>query len=131
MDRAFGLILYALVYRVAIVAAGTFFMYLGYKLFDKEADRAKNAAFEGNLAGAKVSLKNAAPGVFFALFGCIVITGVVYRGSSFSFPDDGARGASVFDRLSINPSPGQLQYTCSASPLPFSNQAPVVIPTPK
>jgi hypothetical protein len=85
-------------------------MFLGYKLFNKEADRAKNAAFEGNLAGAKVSLKNASPGVVFALFGCIIITVVVYRGSSFSLPDDGPRGASFSDRLPMNPGQGPLAF---------------------
>jgi hypothetical protein len=63
MDRAFGLVVYALVYRVAIIAAGTLFMFLGYKLFDKEAERTKNAAFEGNLAGANISLKKRRFGV--------------------------------------------------------------------
>lgn len=74
------------------------------------------------MAGAKISLKNAAPGVFFALFGCIIITVVVYRGASFSFPDDNVRGVSISD----NPNQGKLQYECAALPLapsgPFSNE---------
>jgi hypothetical protein len=88
MDRASALGLYALVFRLAVIGAGTLFMTFGYRLFSIETARVSKASFEGNVLGSGFSLKNAAPGVFFALFGCIIVTVVVYRGVEFSFPDD-------------------------------------------
>jgi len=42
-------------------------LYRAYSQQEHAAGMAKAAAFEGNLGGAKFLLKNAAPGIFFAL----------------------------------------------------------------
>ncbi len=78
-------LLYATVFRLAIIAAGTVCIVLGYRLFttgmqtDRETSR--ETTFDANVAGLVFALKNAAPGTFFALFGAVVISVMLVQGN--------------------------------------------------
>lgn len=75
MDLATTFILYLIIFRVAIIAVGAISIILGYRLFCRGVwPRAnKGATVEAKIASAGLTLKNAAPGTCFALFGVIII----------------------------------------------------------
>lgn len=60
-----------LVFRLSVLSVGTFFAYLGYRLFF--AGFVGPANLEAKGGSYSVSLSQAAPGIFFALFGTIMI----------------------------------------------------------
>src|SRR5262245_16195481 len=95
---------YALVlYRCLIAAAGALSIYLGYRLFFVVLER------QGELlvkTGEKVELKmrNVAPGVFFALFGAVILAA-----ASLMHPienDKGPSGGGTADRTTERRQPG-------------------------
>ena len=85
MDIALPFIIYATFFRLAIITVGIISIILGYRLFctsplpDKESP--DGTAFEARIAGSHYILKNAAPGTFFALFGVIIISVMLVKGS--------------------------------------------------
>jgi len=78
-------VLYLLVFRLAIVAAGTVAIVIGYRLFcsgiagSSEGNRA--SSIDSSVAGMKFSLRNAAPGTLFALFGASLISVMLVQSS--------------------------------------------------
>lgn len=76
--------LYAIVFRLAVIAAGTVSIVLGYRLFTRGIQtgpaNSADATFNAKVAGQEFALKNAAPGTFFALFGVIIISIMVIQG---------------------------------------------------
>ena len=77
MEQYTIVILYLLFFRLAIITAGVVSIILGYKLFVKGVygeSTNENTSFDATVGNMKMSLKNAAPGTFFALFGVIIIT---------------------------------------------------------
>src|SRR5207302_9043961 len=74
--------LYAmLVYKVAGLFCGTAFAYMGYRLFEAGVF-GKAGELEGASGNNHLLLKQAAPGTFFALFGCAIVIAVLWRGLS-------------------------------------------------
>jgi tetratricopeptide (TPR) repeat protein len=77
--------LYAIVFRLAIIAAGTVSIILGYRLFtigsQTENETSRETTFDAKMAGLEFALKNAAPGTFFALFGVIIISVMLVQGN--------------------------------------------------
>ncbi len=86
MDVETGYLVYAALYRLAVIAAGIVCVVLGYRLFL----RGVSGGGEGTSAEAKagsfeLSLSNAAPGTCFALFGAALIVAMVVEAQpSFS-----------------------------------------------
>ena len=81
-ERSFGyVVLYLAVYRLGIIGAGIVSIYVGYRLFLSGLFpyAVEGSAFSAEVAGATFSLQNAAPGLFFALFGTIVIIVMILR----------------------------------------------------
>lgn len=76
-------LIYATLFRLAIVAAGTVSIFLGYRLFRAGflAEAKAGTTVEAHLAGQKFLLKNAAPGTAFALFGVIIVAVMVAQGN--------------------------------------------------
>jgi hypothetical protein len=75
-------------YKVIVLVIGLCFAYMGYKLFlaDKVASAGDLTTNDGNYS---ISLRGGAPGVFFSLFGAIMICfsllkGVDYKSTPFS-----------------------------------------------
>src|ERR1700743_2527854 len=78
-------LLYLFMSRLAILAAGIISVFLGYKLFREgigaSAGKSAGSNIESSIAGAKFSVKNAAPGTAFALFGAILIVVMLIQSS--------------------------------------------------
>jgi len=74
-------LLYATVFRIAVIGAGIVSVFLGYRLFVRGVmpDGATDATAEAE--GIKLSVKNAAPGTCFALFGITVIVTMLVQGN--------------------------------------------------
>lgn len=60
--------------RISVVFAGLAFIYLGYKLFTKGVSG--EASLKASKGDGELQLLNAAPGLFFALFG-VILVGIV------------------------------------------------------
>ena len=82
VDVAFA---YLLMSRLAILAAGVVCVVLGYKLFCKgigtSSSSGPGSTIESSVVGARFSVKNAAPGTAFALFGAILIVVMLIQSS--------------------------------------------------
>ena len=82
-------IIYVTLFRLAIIAAGVISIVLGYRLFCKgiwpKQPGDQDTTFDAKVAGANFTLKNAAPGTFFALFGVIIISFMLSGMPEFSF----------------------------------------------
>ncbi len=86
MDLTTGFLVYATLYRLAIVAAGALAILLGYRLFLHGTIPEKMAGTLGTQAsveggGFKFSIGNAAPGTCFAVFGAALIVAMVIQGN--------------------------------------------------
>lgn len=81
MDLSTSFLIYTTLFRLAVVAAGVLIIVLGYRLFlhGLAASDETDASIEGG--GFKLTLKNAAPGTSFALFGAVLISVMVIRAS--------------------------------------------------
>lgn len=81
MPSSRDILLYLLISRTAIVIAGIVSLWLGYKLLARSDTRTSNpdqksaasTSIEASVVGTRISLKNAAPGTAFALFGALLI----------------------------------------------------------
>jgi tetratricopeptide (TPR) repeat protein len=76
-------LIYVTAFRLAIIAAGTVSMVLGYKLFIRgiyPGGSAENS-IDVRAIGSGFTLKNVAPGTCFAIFGVALITAMLIQGS--------------------------------------------------
>lgn len=81
MDLANGFLIYALVFRLAIVAVGITCVVLGYRLFVQGAFDKGDTSAGAEVGEIKLTLSNAAPGTCFALFGSAVIVAMLAQGN--------------------------------------------------
>jgi len=76
-DIATNFLIYVTLFRLAIITAGIISIVLGYRLFCKGVWPnlgEQGTTFDAEVVGAHFTLKNAAPGTLFALFGVIIIS---------------------------------------------------------
>lgn len=85
MNSVSTFIIYLTLFRLAIITAGVVSIVLGYRLFCRgiwpEAGSGKGATVDAKVGVTHFTLKNAAPGTCFALFGVIIITVMFASGS--------------------------------------------------
>lgn len=82
------------IYKIVSLLVGLSFAYMGYRLF--MADKTKNAgSLDASSGEHKISLKNAAPGIFFSLFGTVLIVFSVLKGISYSHETPHQEAAST------------------------------------
>jgi tetratricopeptide (TPR) repeat protein len=81
MDLTTGFLLYAAAFRLAIIGAGVVSIVLGYKLFVQGVIRGGRTDAEAQLGDIRLSVRNAAPGTCFALFGVVIIVIMFIQGS--------------------------------------------------
>jgi hypothetical protein len=78
-------LIYLTLYRLAIITAGVVSIVLGYRLFVRgvfpSIGTTEESAVQVTVAGSGFTLKNAAPGTAFGLFGVILITVMLSQGS--------------------------------------------------
>lgn len=93
MEPQTASILAIVTYKIFCLAAGSFSIYLGYKLFEKGVfGHAGN--MEGGNGNITFKITNAAPGTVFATVGLGVIIFTVQQGMSFT---GSVKGQSVYD----------------------------------
>ena len=108
METATGFLIYAALYRLAMIAAGVVSIVLGYRLFVRGVMPEGGTDVNGQAAGIKLSVKNAAPGTCFALFGVVIIAVMAVDGrpllemkrfeAASNLADLGGSGESVLIR---------------------------------
>jgi hypothetical protein len=110
MDTMNTILLWRAIERIIAICVAGVCIYLGYRLFIKlpeQSDSSGKVILPGNIS---IYLSRIGPGVFFALFGAVII------------------GFSVYSSLSINQTvtskPGGLEQTNSASYLGLAESAP-------
>ncbi len=81
MDILYIFIIYAIFFRIAIIIAGVVIIVLGYRLFCKGIWPDNNASVNAKVGISCFTLKNAAPGTLFALFGVSIIITMLVNGS--------------------------------------------------
>jgi tetratricopeptide (TPR) repeat protein len=78
-------LVYLTLYRLAIITAGVVSIVLGYRLFAPGVvpviGNTQESAVQVTVAGSGFTLKNAAPGTGFGLFGVILVTVMLVQGS--------------------------------------------------
>ena len=78
-------LLYLLFVRLAIIAAAVINVFLGYRLFclgiGTPEGRAQGTTVESSVATVKLSVRNAAPGTAFALFGAMLLIAMMVQSS--------------------------------------------------
>jgi len=68
-------IIYLILFRLMIIAAGMLSIYLGYRLFIQGITEInRGSSLDSSFAGMSFKLQNVAPGTFFAIFGVIIIS---------------------------------------------------------
>jgi len=76
--------IYAIIFRISVLIAGIISIIIGYKLFLKglySEHISNNANLDASIGEWKITLKNAGPGTFFALFGLIIIHSMIQNGN--------------------------------------------------
>lgn len=80
MDVTAAFILYLLLYRLAVVAAGVVAIVLGARLLRSGLEAQQETELGVSLPGYRVTLRRLAPGTCFALFGASLIVAMVVTG---------------------------------------------------
>jgi hypothetical protein len=75
---------YLLLFRLAVIMAGILSIFWGYKLFCKgigaSAHEETGSTIESSIGAGKITVKNAAPGTCFALFGALLMIVTMIQG---------------------------------------------------
>ncbi len=83
MDVNTGFLIYATLFRLAVIASATISIILGYLLFIKAkvASSRQGTDIEGQFGGYSLTLRSAAPGTCFALFGSAILVTMLSQGN--------------------------------------------------
>lgn len=81
MDPTVGFLIYAALFRLAMIGAGVFAIVLGYKLFVRGVMPEGRTDSELGAGEIKLTVKNAAPGTCFALFGAAMVSVMLIQGN--------------------------------------------------
>ncbi|MCW5213558.1 hypothetical protein VU04_11715, partial [Desulfobulbus sp. TB] len=84
MSSSTEFLLYVTVYRLSVLAIGALSIYLGFRLFQRPVEQACSGAgkprAEVEVGGFTVRLIDVWPGVYFALFGTVLIGIMLWQG---------------------------------------------------
>ena len=81
-DIILGFLIYAELFRLAVIAAGIVTVIFGYKLFVRGVTGGKGGSnINAEVGEIKLTLANAGPGFVFALFGAFIITVMLVQGN--------------------------------------------------
>lgn len=73
--------LHLLTYKLVTLAVGGLSLFLGYRLFERGIpEQPQPSSLKVTHGQSGLELENAAPGIFFALFGAAIVGSVVFRG---------------------------------------------------
>ena len=82
MDLTAEFLIYATLFRLAIIGVGVFAIVLGYKLFVRGVMPEGRTEGELDAGEIRLTVKNAAPGTCFALFGAAMVSVMLISGQS-------------------------------------------------
>lgn len=88
-------------YKIASLLVGLGFGYMGYRLFLAGVG-APAADLEAAAGDRKLKLSQAAPGIFFALFGAAVVAATIHKGLNVELP---GAVSNALGRLPSDPPP--------------------------
>lgn len=80
MDATTAFLIYASLFRLAVIAAGVISIILGFRLFVRGVMPEGATDAEAQAGDIKLTVKNAAPGTCFAMFGALIIVVMVWQG---------------------------------------------------
>lgn len=90
-------VLYVLVWRLSVLACGLVAIILGYRLFNS-GFAAQQGNLEAGIGGSSLKISNVAPGIFFALFGAVIIATMVWTSPpEIVIPKDTQQASTVLD----------------------------------
>jgi hypothetical protein len=98
---AFWSVMIVAAYKIASLLVGLGFGYMGYRLF-LAGIGSPAAELEASAGERKLRLSQAAPGIFFALFGAAVVAATIHKGLDIELP--GAVNDALW-RLPADPPP--------------------------
>ncbi|MGR0481859.1 MAG: hypothetical protein ACTFAL_10790 [Candidatus Electronema sp. V4] len=82
MTASAGFLLYAALYRLTVLAVGALAIWLGFRLFSNASKN--NGTADGSASaeggGFKLAFTNLLPGTYFALFGTVIISVMLWKG---------------------------------------------------
>lgn len=81
MDETVGFLIYAAVFRLAVVGAAVVTIILGYTLFVRGVMPRQSTDAGAEAGGVKLSVRNAAPGTCFALLGAAILAAMLAHGN--------------------------------------------------
>jgi len=94
MNESTALLATMVAYKACILFVGLAFAFMGYRLF--MADKTAAAGdLTGSLGKYGLSLRGGAPGLFFSLFGAVIIGTSVFKGMSFDALKGGQQVSSI------------------------------------
>ena len=80
MDMITGFLIYTTCFRLSVIGTGLVCIILGYRLFLRGVMPQQTSDVEGQAGDVRLTVKNAAPGTCFALFGCLIIAVMLVKG---------------------------------------------------
>jgi hypothetical protein len=92
MTDSAGFFMYAALYRLAVLAVGALAIWLGFRLFNNAGNQRTIESEAGSVNaegdGCKVNLTNILPGTYFALFGTVIISIMLWKGEPQFFQQE-------------------------------------------
>ena len=89
MDIQTSIVVSFTIYKIASLATGMAFSYLGYRLF-MAGIWGDAGHLDTRLKDAKLVLRGAAPGTFFAVLGAVIVVTALIQGAHFFSTQDGS-----------------------------------------
>jgi hypothetical protein len=82
MTVSAGFLIYAALYRLTVLAVGALAIWLGFRLFNKAGSKAYDCTGSASAEGRsfKLTLTSILPGTYFALFGTVIISVMLWKG---------------------------------------------------
>ncbi|MCW5213315.1 hypothetical protein VU04_10450 [Desulfobulbus sp. TB] len=82
MTVSTGFLIYAALYRLTVLAVGALSIWLGFRLFNKAGSKAYDSTGSASAEGSgfKLTLTSILPGTYFALFGTVIISTMLWKG---------------------------------------------------
>jgi len=79
MTISTGFLFYAALYRLTVLAVGALFIWLGFRLFSNAASKKADGSASAEGGGFKLTLTSLLPGTYFALFGTVLISVMLWK----------------------------------------------------
>uniref|UniRef100_UPI0040575F7A hypothetical protein n=1 Tax=Candidatus Electronema sp. TaxID=2698783 RepID=UPI0040575F7A len=79
MDNSTLFLIYAALYRLTVLAVGALSIWLGFRLFSNAGSKKAEGSASAEAGGVKLTFTNLLPGTYFALFGTVIISVMLWK----------------------------------------------------